>query len=147
MKGKGPGLAIGVRVLEIRPMTLHNIRFSVLASGSKGNACYVQTKRARILIDAGLSCREIERRLDLVGAELPAELLRRSGEGSEEQEERQAGQARQHGPQASLLEGSNASRRRPRACMPCSCEGGDPPQAPGRAQVRHCELGEPGRRR
>lgn len=43
------------------------IRFSILASGSGGNACYVETKGARVLIDAGLSCREIERRLNTVG--------------------------------------------------------------------------------
>ena len=43
------------------------IRFSILASGSGGNACYVETNGARVLIDAGLSCREIERRLNLVG--------------------------------------------------------------------------------
>jgi len=44
------------------------IRFSILASGSKGNACYVETHRTRLLIDAGLSCRELERRLTAVGA-------------------------------------------------------------------------------
>ena len=49
------------------------IRFSILASGSKGNACYVETNGARVLIDAGLSCREIERRLMTVG--VPAEKL------------------------------------------------------------------------
>ena len=43
------------------------IRFAILASGSGGNACYVETNSARVLIDAGLSCREIERRLNLVG--------------------------------------------------------------------------------
>lgn len=43
------------------------MRFSVLASGSSGNSCYVETRNARVLIDAGLSCREIERRLGLVG--------------------------------------------------------------------------------
>jgi len=43
------------------------IRFSVLASGSSGNACYVESDNARILIDAGLSAREIERRLGQVG--------------------------------------------------------------------------------
>ena len=43
------------------------IRFSVLASGSKGNSCYVETDQTKILIDAGLSCREIERRMELVG--------------------------------------------------------------------------------
>ncbi len=42
------------------------MRFSVLASGSSGNACYVETDNAGILIDAGLSGREIERRLECV---------------------------------------------------------------------------------
>ncbi len=49
------------------------MRFAVLASGSGGNACYVETGNTRILIDAGLSCREIERRMELVGIE-PANL-------------------------------------------------------------------------
>lgn len=43
------------------------MRISILASGSGGNACYAETGGARILVDAGLSCREIERRLDMVG--------------------------------------------------------------------------------
>lgn len=43
------------------------IRFSVLASGSKGNACYVETENARILIDAGLSALETKRRLAQLG--------------------------------------------------------------------------------
>ncbi len=42
-------------------------RFAVLASGSKGNACYVETAQACILVDAGLSCKEIERRLAVLG--------------------------------------------------------------------------------
>jgi phosphoribosyl 1,2-cyclic phosphodiesterase len=45
------------------------MRFSVLASGSGGNVCYVETARARVLIDAGLSCRETLRRLDAVGVD------------------------------------------------------------------------------
>jgi phosphoribosyl 1,2-cyclic phosphodiesterase len=45
------------------------MRFSVLASGSSGNACYIETNQSRILIDAGLSCRELSRRLELVGVE------------------------------------------------------------------------------
>lgn len=53
------------------PVPLKNakgtIRFSVLASGSSGNCCYVETDHTNILIDAGLSCREIERRLVLIG--------------------------------------------------------------------------------
>lgn len=43
------------------------IKFCVLASGSGGNACYVETDNAKFIIDAGLSCSEIERRLGLVG--------------------------------------------------------------------------------
>ena len=42
------------------------MRFSVLASGSGGNACYVETAQSKIMIDAGLSCREIIRRLHLI---------------------------------------------------------------------------------
>jgi phosphoribosyl 1,2-cyclic phosphodiesterase len=42
------------------------MRFSVFGSGSGGNACYVETAHSRILIDAGLSCRELIRRLELV---------------------------------------------------------------------------------
>jgi len=42
------------------------MRFSVLASGSGGNACYVETANSKIMIDAGLSCREIIRRLHLI---------------------------------------------------------------------------------
>jgi len=43
------------------------MRFSVLASGSKGNSCYVETSNVKILVDAGLSCRELERRLHSAG--------------------------------------------------------------------------------
>jgi phosphoribosyl 1,2-cyclic phosphodiesterase len=44
------------------------IRLAVLASGSRGNSIYVSTAQVRVLIDAGLSGRELERRLDLIGA-------------------------------------------------------------------------------
>ena len=39
------------------------MRVTVLASGSGGNACVVESGRTRVLIDAGLSAREIERRM------------------------------------------------------------------------------------
>jgi phosphoribosyl 1,2-cyclic phosphodiesterase len=42
----------------------------VLASGSSGNSIYVSSDRTRILIDAGLSGREIDRRLDAIGVSL-----------------------------------------------------------------------------
>ncbi len=43
------------------------VRFTVLASGSKGNSTVVSGGRTRILVDAGLSCRELFRRMRLVG--------------------------------------------------------------------------------
>lgn len=39
------------------------MRVTVLASGSGGNACVVESGRTRVLVDAGLSAREIERRM------------------------------------------------------------------------------------
>jgi phosphoribosyl 1,2-cyclic phosphodiesterase len=45
------------------------MRFSVLASGSSGNACYVDVGDTRVLVDAGLSAREIVRRLQLIGVD------------------------------------------------------------------------------
>jgi phosphoribosyl 1,2-cyclic phosphodiesterase len=41
------------------------VRFTVLASGSKGNSTVVSAGRTRILVDAGLSCRELFRRMKL----------------------------------------------------------------------------------
>lgn len=49
------------------------MRFSVLASGSSGNACYVETAEARVLIDAGLSGEELIRRMENNGID-PAKL-------------------------------------------------------------------------
>ncbi len=42
------------------------VRFTVLASGSKGNCTVVTGGNTRILVDAGLSCRELFRRMRLV---------------------------------------------------------------------------------
>jgi phosphoribosyl 1,2-cyclic phosphodiesterase len=39
------------------------VRVTVLASGSGGNACVVESGRTRVLVDAGLSAKEIERRM------------------------------------------------------------------------------------
>jgi phosphoribosyl 1,2-cyclic phosphodiesterase len=41
------------------------VRFTVLASGSKGNCTVVTGGNTRILVDAGLSCRELFRRMRL----------------------------------------------------------------------------------
>jgi phosphoribosyl 1,2-cyclic phosphodiesterase len=43
------------------------MRMTVLASGSKGNATVVAAGRTRLLVDAGLSCRELMKRMAAVG--------------------------------------------------------------------------------
>jgi phosphoribosyl 1,2-cyclic phosphodiesterase len=43
------------------------VRMTVLASGSKGNSTIVASSTTRILVDAGLSCREILRRMKAAG--------------------------------------------------------------------------------
>lgn len=49
------------------------MRMTVLASGSKGNSTVIASARTRILVDAGLSCRELLRRMRVAGED-PAEL-------------------------------------------------------------------------
>jgi phosphoribosyl 1,2-cyclic phosphodiesterase len=49
------------------------MRMTVLASGSKGNSTVISTSRTRVLVDAGLSCRELFKRMSLVGED-PAQL-------------------------------------------------------------------------
>ena len=44
----------------------------MLASGSSGNAAFVATENTRILIDAGLSMRELAKRLAAIGEDLEA---------------------------------------------------------------------------
>ncbi|MEN8135022.1 MAG: MBL fold metallo-hydrolase [Thermodesulfobacteriota bacterium] len=46
------------------------MKFSVLGSGSKGNATYVEAGGTRILIDAGFSGVEVERRLADIGIDI-----------------------------------------------------------------------------
>jgi phosphoribosyl 1,2-cyclic phosphodiesterase len=45
------------------------MRFSVLGSGSSGNAVLISSEKTNVLVDAGLSAREILRRLAEVGVE------------------------------------------------------------------------------
>jgi phosphoribosyl 1,2-cyclic phosphodiesterase len=49
------------------------MRMTVLASGSKGNCMVVSSSRTRILVDAGLSCRELFKRMRTAGED-PATL-------------------------------------------------------------------------
>jgi phosphoribosyl 1,2-cyclic phosphodiesterase len=48
------------------------MHFSVLGSGSRGNAVYIESGKTAILIDAGFSGKEIESRLQAIGRELSA---------------------------------------------------------------------------
>lgn len=43
------------------------MRMTVLASGSKGNSTVIASATTRVLVDAGLSCKELLRRMALVG--------------------------------------------------------------------------------
>ena len=43
------------------------MRMTVLASGSKGNSAVIASSKTRILVDAGLSCRELMRRMAAAG--------------------------------------------------------------------------------
>ena len=43
------------------------MRFSVLGSGSRGNSVYIESDKTGILIDAGFSGKEIEKRLQSIG--------------------------------------------------------------------------------
>jgi phosphoribosyl 1,2-cyclic phosphodiesterase len=49
------------------------MRMTVLASGSKGNSTVIASARTRVLVDAGLSCRELLRRMAIAGED-PAKL-------------------------------------------------------------------------
>ena len=49
------------------------MRMTVLASGSKGNSTIISTSRTRVLVDAGLSCRELLKRMALANED-PAQL-------------------------------------------------------------------------
>jgi phosphoribosyl 1,2-cyclic phosphodiesterase len=48
------------------------MRFCVLGSGSKGNATYLESGGTSILIDAGMSGIELQKRLSLIGVDLSA---------------------------------------------------------------------------
>jgi Metal-dependent hydrolases of the beta-lactamase superfamily I len=49
------------------------MKFTVLGSGSTGNAVLISSERTHVLVDAGLSAREILKRLAIVGVD-PCEL-------------------------------------------------------------------------
>jgi phosphoribosyl 1,2-cyclic phosphodiesterase len=49
------------------------MRMTVLASGSKGNSTVISSSRTRVLVDAGLSCRELLKRMAIAGED-PSQL-------------------------------------------------------------------------
>ena len=49
------------------PSLIFMFEVSVLASGSSGNSFYIGTNRGDLLIDAGISCRQITNRLNSIG--------------------------------------------------------------------------------
>ncbi len=53
----------------IPPSWMHDPSVCVLSSGSCGNSALVENEGRGILIDAGISCRELERRMSLFGIE------------------------------------------------------------------------------
>jgi phosphoribosyl 1,2-cyclic phosphodiesterase len=48
------------------------MRMTVLASGSKGNATVIASRETRVLVDAGLSCRELLKRMAMVDEDASA---------------------------------------------------------------------------
>ncbi len=54
-------------IFEELPAPASPFRAAVLGSGSGGNAVVVESNGGRVLIDAGFSCKELERRMRLVG--------------------------------------------------------------------------------
>lgn len=48
----------------------NKLRFSILASGSTGNATYIETPHQKILVDAGLSGKKLEESMNLLGKTL-----------------------------------------------------------------------------
>ena len=39
---------------------VNNMKIAMVASGSKGNMCYIESEGTKILIDAGVSLKKIE---------------------------------------------------------------------------------------
>ncbi|MEO8275693.1 MAG: MBL fold metallo-hydrolase [Thermoanaerobaculia bacterium] len=56
-------------IFEDPPVFFPPLRAAVLGSGSGGNAVVVESGGTRVLIDAGFSCRELERRMRNIGIE------------------------------------------------------------------------------
>lgn len=65
----GPQRRSFVASTRFRRILLIMVRMTVLASGSKGNSTVIASTTTRILVDAGLSCRELMKRMKAAGEE------------------------------------------------------------------------------
>ena len=63
----GSGAGIGAYSHTVRAYAPGMVRMTVLASGSRGNSTVVASATTRILVDAGLSCRELLKRMQAAG--------------------------------------------------------------------------------
>src|SRR5215469_5262738 len=64
----GEGIEVDCgRVLNRTALYPRKVRMTVLASGSRGNATMVAAADTAVLVDAGLSCREILKRMAATG--------------------------------------------------------------------------------
>jgi phosphoribosyl 1,2-cyclic phosphodiesterase len=59
---ESPDLSSAAHIVLIMAITV-----SVLGSGSRGNATFIKTEQVRLLIDAGMSRKEIAKRLETIG--------------------------------------------------------------------------------
>ena len=48
---------------------LYGMKVINLSSGSDGNLTYIETENSRILVDMGISCKDAESRLSLLGVD------------------------------------------------------------------------------
>jgi phosphoribosyl 1,2-cyclic phosphodiesterase len=64
-----PGQSIPACFNHETRYSFHMVRVTVLGSGSKGNCTVISTSRTRIVLDAGLSCREIIKRMRFSGVD------------------------------------------------------------------------------
>ena len=106
---------------SVRGVRFTPLRVVVLGSGSGGNAVVVESDGRRILIDAGFSCRELERRMRAVGID-PASIAALVLTHEHDDHVRGAGALRAQAPAAGLRDRGHdrghraaAGRRRPRS--------------------------------
>ncbi|HUD23473.1 MAG TPA: MBL fold metallo-hydrolase [Acidobacteriaceae bacterium] len=68
---KAPSPELGA-LIHTEAAYLKRMRMTVLASGSKGNSTVIASARTRVLVDAGLSCRELLKRMKMANEDASA---------------------------------------------------------------------------